>query len=279
MTYVDQSTIELIKSKQSAIVSRFGVQPTIDVLQEIEKRVTFLINKLVEAKAKGFVLGISGGLDSFNAGMLAQIAVNRLNSMTKTNEYKFVAMHLPYGTQKDEEDVQAAIDVIKPTEFITYNIKPAVDAGIKEMKKSGVEISDFIKGNRKARERMLAQYDVAATNQLLVIGTDHAAEAITGFYTKYGDGACDLTPLSTLNKRQGYQLAAHFEAPKNILTKKPTADLEDDKPLLSDEDSLGVTYDQIDDFLIGNMIEVQVALKLIEQYEKTEHKRSPIPGI
>lgn len=268
-----------IINKQQSIVSEFGVQKTVDPRVEVERRVTFLINKVLEAKAKGFVLGISGGQDSYNAGALAQEAVNRLNKMTKSNDYKFIAMRLPYGVQKDEADAQASIDVIKPTEVVTYNIKPAVDAAIKEMTKNGVEITDFVKGNRKARERMLAQYDIAALNHLLVIGTDHAAESITGFYTKWGDGACDLTPLSTLNKRQGRELAKYLKAPEIITTKKPTADLEDNKPQLADEDSLGLTYDQIDDFLEGKEINDAAANRLIEQYTKTNHKRKPIPGV
>jgi NAD+ synthase len=272
------TTAEII-SKQQSIVSEFGVQKTTDPQAEVERRVNFLINRVLEAKAKGFVLGISGGQDSYNAGALAQEAVNRLNKMTKSEDYKFIAMRLPYGVQKDEDDAQASIDVIKPTQVITYNIKPAVDAALKEMAKNGVEVSDFVKGNRKARERMLAQYDIAATHSLLVIGTDHAAEAITGFYTKWGDGACDLTPLSTLNKRQGRDLARYLGAPEIIYTKKPTADLEDNQPQLADEDSLGLSYDQIDDFLEGKEINEDAARRLIAQYTKTTHKRRPIPGV
>ncbi|MDF2535110.1 MAG: synthetase [Bacillales bacterium] len=268
-----------IKSRQLAIASEFGVQKTIDVRAEIERRVNFMINQVVNAKKKGFVLGISGGQDSYNAGGLAQIAVDRLNKMTGTNDYKFVAMRLPYGVQKDEADAQASLEAIKPTEILTYNIKPAVDAAVAEWKEKGHEITDFVKGNRKARERMLAQYDIAATENLLVIGTDHAAEAITGFYTKWGDGACDLAPLSTLNKRQGRLLAAALKAPEIIITKKPTADLEDNKPQLSDEESLGLTYDQIDDFLEGKEINEAAAFKLITQYDKTQHKRKPIPAV
>lgn len=268
-----------IKSRQNAIVSQFGVQKMINVYNEIDRRVNFLVNQVIASGKKGFVLGISGGQDSHNAGALAQRAVDKLNKMSGKDMYKFVAMRLPYGVQKDEDDAQASIEAIKPTEVINYNIKPAVDAAIKEWAEQGHEITDFVKGNRKARERMLAQYDIAAKENLLVIGTDHAAEAITGFYTKWGDGACDLTPLTTLNKRQGRELAIALGAPTIITTKKPTADLEDNKPQLSDEESLGLTYDQIDDFLEGKSIDDDAARKLIAQYDKTQHKRKPIPGV
>lgn len=268
-----------IKARQNAIAAEFGVQKEINVQNEIEKRVNFLVNQVVSAGKKGFVLGISGGQDSFNAGALAQIAVDRLNKMTGTTDYKFVAMRLPYGVQKDEADAQASLDTIKPTKVVSYNIKPAVDAAVAHWAENGVEITDFVKGNRKARERMLAQYDVAATENLLVIGTDHAAEAITGFFTKYGDGAVDICPLSTLNKRQGRQLAKALKVPEIIITKKPTADLLDNNPGQADEHELGLTYDQIDDFLEGKEIDEDAARKLIAQYDKTQHKRKPIPTV
>lgn len=268
-----------IKSRQNAISQEFGVQKSINVSEEIEKRVSFLMNQLIGSGKKGFVLGISGGIDSFNAGSLAQIAVNRLNKMSGTNNYKFVAMRLPYGVQKDEADAIASIETIKPTKVVTYNIKLAVDVAVAHHAENGVEITDFVKGNRKARERMLAQYDIAATEDLLVIGTDHAAEAITGFYTKWGDGAVDICPLSTLNKRQGKQLAIALNAPEVIVNKKPTADLLDNNPGQADEYELGFTYDMIDDFLEGKEIPTDIAEKLINQYDKTQHKRKPIPTV
>lgn len=268
-----------IRYRQNEIIKELGVQFHIDPAKQFEIRVEFARNYMIGAKAKGFVLGISGGLDSFNAGMILQEAVNRQNKLAGTNDYQFIAMRLPYNVQKDETDAQVAIDVIKPTKVITYNIAPAVDVAIEQMKLSSVEISDFVKGNRKARERMLAQYDVAAMYGLLVVGTDHASEAITGFYTKWGDGACDLTVLTSLNKRQGYQLAEYLGAPKTILDKKPTADLLDNNPGRADEDELGVTYEQNSDFLEGKTIDTTAALKLINQYDKTAHKRKPIPGI
>ncbi|MNJ90338.1 NH(3)-dependent NAD(+) synthetase [compost metagenome] len=272
-------TTNEIKSRQKAISQEFGVQKSINTQIEIDKRVSFLINQVIKAGKKGFVLGISGGIDSFNAGSLAQLAVDSLNKMTDSKQYKFVAMRLPYGVQKDEADAIASIEAINPTEVVTYNIKPAVDAAIAEHSANGIEITDFVKGNRKARERMLAQYDVAATENLLVIGTDHAAEAVTGFYTKWGDGAVDICPLSTLNKRQGKQMAKLLDAPEAILNKKPTADLLDENPGQADEHELGLTYDMIDDFLEGKDIDDDAARKLIIQYDKTQHKRKSIPGV
>ena len=126
---------------------------------------------------------------------------------------------------------------------------------------------------------MIAQYEIAGYVGGLVLGTDHSAENITGFYTKFGDGACDLAPLFGLNKRQVRQLASELGAPDLLVNKTPTADLEELVPQKADEDALSVTYDQIDDFLEGRPVAKDVTQKLINIYQATQHKRKPIPTI
>ena len=100
---------------------------------------------------------------------------------------------------------------------------------------------------------MISQYAVAGENSGAVIGTDHAAENITGFFTKFGDGGADILPLYRLNKRQGKQLLAELGADKAFYEKIPTADLEENKPGIADEVALGVTYNDIDDYLEGKL--------------------------
>lgn len=131
----------------------------------------------------------------------------------------------------------------------------------------------------KARARMIAQYEIAGLVGGLVLGTDHSAENITGFYTKFGDGACDLAPLFGLNKRQIRALAAHMGAPEQLVVKVPTADLEELAPQKADEEALQVSYDQIDDFLEGKDVEAHVSERLVSIYKATQHKRKPIPTI
>src|SRR5699024_1611101 len=157
---------------------------------------------------------------------------------------------------------------------ITVNIKEAVDASVRDLEAAGVELSDFVKGNEKARERMKVQYSIAAMRNLFVLGTDHAAEAVTGFYTKHGDGACDLAPLVGLNKRQGKQLLEELNCPPHLYLKTATADLEDDKPGQPDEIALGITYDQIDDYLEGKKIPEDSRRVLEQWYYKSRHKRN-----
>jgi NAD+ synthase len=168
--------------------------------------VAFLTEYVLRMGARGFVLGISGGQDSTLAGRLAQLAVEQA-AAESGNEQTFVAVRLPYGVQLDEEDAALALQFIGPTRVVTINIQEAVDASARAFESAlGCPMSDFIKGNAKARERMKVQYDIAGQLGLLVVGTDQAAEAVTGFYTKFGDGACDVEPLAGLTKRQGRQM-------------------------------------------------------------------------
>ena len=131
-------------------------------------------------------------------------------------------MRLPYQVQADEEDAQASIAFIQPSKSLTVNVQPGADAVHQETCSALAQLDllpsddskvDFVKGNVKARTRMVIQYEIAGMLDGLVLGTDHSAENITGFYTKYGDGACDLAPLFGLSKRQVRQLAEHLGAP------------------------------------------------------------------
>lgn len=272
----------------TAIIKEMQVLPEIDPAQEITRRVNFIKNTLKASGLKNLVLGISGGVDSSTCGRLAQLAVDQLNEECSDNSYQFIAMRLPYGVQKDEDDAQLALQFIQPSQSISVNVKPGVEGIHTEVTSSLAEAKlnqasesavDFAKGNVKARARMIAQYEVAGIVGGLVIGTDHSAENITGFYTKWGDGACDLAPLFGLSKRQVRQLAQALGAPALLVEKTPTADLECLAPQKADEQALGLSYDQIDDFLEGKNVDADVEQRIIEIYKRTQHKRQPIPTI
>lgn len=258
---------------QQQIIDELQVQPQIDVQQEIRRTIDFMKDYLQHHSfLKSMVLGISGGQDSTLLGKLAQMAVDELNEETGES-YEFVAVSLPYGVQFDEHDRQDALDFIKASREVTINIKEAVDASDKALLAAGIDLTDFAKGNEKARERMKAQYSVAAMYNGVVLGTDHAAEAITGFYTKYGDGGADLMPLFRLNKRQGRAMLKELGAPEHLYMKIPTADLEEDRPAIPDEVALGVTYDHIDDYLEGKDIDPEAKQKIEGYYLRSQHKR------
>ncbi len=261
-------------SLQEDIITQLGVKSKIDAQEEIRKSIDFLKAYMKKhGFLKSYVLGISGGQDSSLAGRLAQLAIEELRHETGDNGYKFIAIRLPYGVQADEDDAQRALNFIQPDVSLAINIKPAVDGEVAALAEAGVQVSDFNKGNIKARQRMISQYAVAGENSGAVIGTDHAAENITGFFTKFGDGGADILPLYRLNKRQGKQLLAELGADKALYEKIPTADLEENKPGIADEVALGVTYNDIDDYLEGKQVS-PAAQKIIENWwNKTEHKR------
>ncbi|MFC4771013.1 ammonia-dependent NAD(+) synthetase [Enterococcus hermanniensis] len=259
---------------QAEIIKELGTKPEIEPKAEIRKSVDFLKAYLKKYPfLKTLVLGISGGQDSSLAGRLAQLAMTELRAETGDDSYRFIAVRLPYGTQADEADAKRALDFIQPDVSLSVNIKPAVDAQVAALEEAGVTISDFNKGNIKARQRMITQYGIAGGNAGAVIGTDHAAENITGFFTKFGDGGADILPLFRLNKRQGKMLLKELGAEEAIYLKVPTADLEDGKPLVADEVALGVTYDDIDDYLEGKTIAADAQATIENWWNKTQHKR------
>ena len=259
---------------QEEIIKELGTKPTIDPKEEIRKSIEFLKAYLKKYPfLKTFVLGIRGGQDSSLAGRLAQLTMEEMRQETDDDTYKFIAVRLPYGSQADEADAKRALDFINPDVSLSVNIKEAVDAEVAALEEAGVAISDFNKGNIKARQRMITQYGIAGGNQGAVIGTDHAAENITGFFTKFGDGGADILPLFRLNKRQGKMLLKELGAEEALYLKVPTADLEDGKPLISDEVALGVTYDDIDDYLEGKSIDETAQATIENWWNKTQHKR------
>ncbi|MGD2170959.1 MAG: ammonia-dependent NAD(+) synthetase [Gammaproteobacteria bacterium] len=271
---------------QPDIVSEMKVLPEIDVEYEIRRRINFIKYQLELSGNRSLVLGISGGVDSCTCGKLAQLAVDELNMSAEG--YRFVAVRLPYGDQADEADAQLSLNFIEPSHSVTVNVKSGSDAihdsTLQALSAAGLggqdeSAQDFVKGNVKARMRMVAQYEIAGLLDGLVLGTDHSAENVTGFYTKYGDGACDIVPLFGLNKRQVRQLATHLGAPERIITKAPTADLESLAPSRPDEEALGLTYDQIDDFLEGKKVDPGIEQRIIHIFLTTAHKRQPIATV
>ncbi len=261
-----------MREMQRHIIEEMGVKPEVDAAHEVHRRVAFLKEYLQATGANGFVLGISGGIDSTLAGRLAQMAVDELRA--EGADVDFVAVRLPHGVQQDEADAQAAMDWVAARTEHTFNIKPATDAIRAEFTEAtGGTISDFNAGNVKARLRMVAQYAIAGERGMLVIGTDHAAESTVGFFTKFGDGGADILPLFGLNKRQNRQLLQHLGAPERLWAKVPTADLLDGQPLRTDEDELGVSYAVIDDYLEGREVPTASAEVIEQKFRASRHKR------
>ncbi len=271
--------------EQSRIAAELGVDPHFDAPVEISRRVQFLVEYARAANAGSLVLGISGGVDSSVTGRLCQLAVEQLRSSGM--QIRFIAMRLPYGVQADQTDAQRAIAFIDPDETLVMDIKPAADAMLEHLKVGGLGFNDqwqedFVLGNIKARQRMIAQYAVAGATGGLVVGTDHAAEAVMGFFTKFGDGGFDLSPLGGLTKRRVRALAVALGGDERLAQKVPTADLESMRPLRPDEEALCVSYDVIDDFLEGKEVDLASAEVIVQTFRRTAHKRTlpavPLPS-
>jgi NAD+ synthase len=269
--------------KKEEILSLFGTDMTkFNAKTAIRNRIDYLKGFIRTNGLKGFVLGISGGVDSTTAGRLAQLACEELRS--EGVDAKFVAMRLPAGVQFDEADAQEAIKFINSDVTLTVNIGETANILNQEclnaFNQVGTNLSDkqadFHKGNAKARIRMSAQYYVAGAYSMAVISTDHFSEAATGFFTKFGDGAADLTVLDGLIKTQVRLVAKELGAPASLWAKAPTADLEELNPGKLDDVGFGFPYDALDDFLMGKKIDPVIEQKIVRQYVITQHKRDPI---
>lgn len=268
-------------SLQKEIIAEFGVKPVIDVQEEISKRVQFLKSHVKQSGTTGLLIAISGGIDSAVAAALCKKATDELAEESGM-DYRTLGVFQPYGKQEDIDDSYATARAIGLKHTVETNIEEAVNEIALEteyaLKSIGVHRHMSIpgKGNIKARTRMVIQYALAFEQNLLVVGTDHASESITGFFTKYGDGAVDIQPLSSLNKRQVRMLAEALGVPQSVLNKVPTAGLWDGQ---TDEAELGISYEANSDYLEGKSINPEMQKKLEQQYRKTAHKRSRIPGI
>jgi NAD+ synthase len=262
---------------QQDVIRELGVRDSFDVDAERERRIAFLSEYLSSQGLRTYVLGISGGVDSSTAGRLAQLSVERLRA--RGYEAHFLAVRLPYGAQRDEEDAQHALQFVRPDETLIVDVKQPSDEMLQSLKRGGAQYvddfqEDFVLGNIKARERMIAQYAIAGARRGVVIGTDHAAESLMGFFTKFGDGGADVLPLSGLTKRRVRGLARSMGAHERLVMKVPTADLETLTPQKPDEDSYGIGYEDIDDFLEGKEVSDEVLTTIHRFYMATRHKRS-----
>jgi len=263
------------RAQQQQVIHSLGAQPTIDIDHERQRREQYLLDYLQQTGSRALVLGISGGVDSLLAGLIAQHAVRAARAQGL--QASFHALRLPYGQQKDADDAIAAVECIDPDYHHVVDIQPATDALVDQLEAAQgplpSEQRDYIIGNVKARQRMVAQYTCAAAHAGLVLGSDHAAEALMGYFTKYGDGAADIMPLAGLTKSQVRALAHAYGAPRHLVDKVPTADLESGRPLLPDEEAFGISYDDIDAFLTGHEVSAHVFEVIMRHYRASAHKR------
>lgn len=225
----------------------------------------WLREQLENASAKGFVLGLSGGIDSAVASVL----------LNRTCGDNMLAVIMPcHSLEKELKDaylLARKFDI----PVTSIDLSAAYDQFLVSITASGMEISDLAKANIKPRLRMTILYSLAQSLNYLVCGTSNQAELALGYFTKHGDSGVDVLPLGDLLKREIRELAQYLGVPRVIIEKPPSAGL---WPGQTDEDEMGLKYDDIDNFLSGERL-TPVSLNdiILQKIDRAEHKRKMAP--
>ncbi|MGI6364962.1 MAG: NAD(+) synthase [Bacillota bacterium] len=247
----------LLFSEES--IPKEGLQ--VDYAVVTEKIVSWLREKVTAAGAKGCVLGLSGGIDSAVAAALAREAFPDTT----------LALILP--VESSSLDVEDAWLVARTLDLkaVEINLDGAYRSLVQTLAADAGQLAadDLALANIKPRLRMIALYYQAARNNYLVIGTGNKSEIVTGFFTKHGDGAVDLEPLGELVKAQVCQLARHLGIPERIIAKAPSAGL---WPGQTDEEELGFSYRQLDEYILSGTTDPEVVFRIREAMRRARHK-------
>ncbi len=212
---------------------------------------------LANVGTKNVVIGISGGIDSAVVATLCAYILG---------PEKVFGIMLPYGQQFDISDSQKIVDQLKIKSF-NIDIKPVVD-------QFNFFHDKFVIANIMSRIRMTYLYAFANLHHGLVVGTTNKSEYSIGYFTKFGDGGCDIEPITNLYKTEIFQFAKFLGIPESIINKKPSAGLWDGQ---TDEGELGFSYEQLDKFLEGEKIDQNIESKIKNLIEISEHKRNLPP--
>lgn len=239
--------------------------------ERINQTVEWLREKVQEAKSQGLVVGISGGVDSAVVAGLCK----------KAFPDNSVGVIMPAASSSaDVEDAHLVAKTLslKAIEVDLTEAHRLILAKVYEgMKGEGLTFEENLtQGNLKARIRMATIYAVANSLNYLVVGTDNAAEYYTGYFTKYGDGGVDLLPISSLTKAEVKAWAAHLGLPDSIVNRVPSAGLWEGQ---TDEEEMGITYEMIDRYLIGEKIPDDIAAKIERMHKTSQHKRKLPPTL
>lgn len=235
----------------------------------VDKIVIWLHNQVQGAHRKGVVIGMSGGVDCSVVARLCQLA--------GINTHLIL---MPYGNSMDTSK-NRAMELIEQYGFAydIVDIKPAVDCVInitnpflEDMSNKNVELAI---ANIRPRIRMSVLYAYAQSHSYFVVGTGNLSEYLTGYFTKWGDGAYDINPIGDFTKKEIYVLAKYLEVPISIISAKPSAEL---WPGQTDEDELGLKYEDIDSYILyGTTQNPKIDEEIKQRIEFTNHKREEIP--
>jgi NAD+ synthetase len=229
--------------------------------------IDFVARYIRKSGARGIVLGVSGGIDSFLVGALCAEACKREGAGLRL-------IILPKGRQADIADARESVrkirEIYPAAEDETVPIDDAYNGAVAGLTgRNGFAPDVYTLGNLQPRIRMMYQYALAGG--MLVAGTDHPAEAVTGFYTKYGDGGTDINPIQELVKDDIYEMAAMYGAPEALMEKRPAAGL---GISADDEAELGISYGDLCAYLRGRPVGLDARDKIEAAYFRSTHKRA-----
>lgn len=230
----------------------------------INEIVNFLKDYLTKSHAKGFTLGLSGGIDS---------ALTLALLMKATKKENIHVLILPIESNKIDEEY--AIELCKKfkIKYEVINLTSSYKKIVKEIEAIH-PLNPLSRSNIKVRLRMITLYAIAQKENALVVGTDNLDERYVGYFTKFGDGACDILPIAKLTKHEVYEASKMFGVTSNIITRAPSAGLFTNQ---KDEDDLGVTYDVLDKFLLKKKVDKKDLERIKHLHKISEHKRKAIP--
>ena len=222
--------------------------------------VDWLKQEVEKTGSKGVIIGISGGIDS---ALVATIGKDAF-----PNDSFGVIMPISNRINDQEDGIELCEKI--ELDYTIVELKTEYEAMSTKLKLS----NDLSKANLQARLRMSTLYALAQEKNYLVLGTDNYAEYYLGYFTKYGDGGCDLLPIVQLHKSEVFKISKLLNLPNSIINKAPSAGLWDNQ---EDEKELGFTYNQFESFIKNKKVDQDVVDKIIKQHKNTQHKRNAIP--
>lgn len=232
-----------------------------DYKKETDNRVRYIQEKLKESHTKGIILGNSGGKDSALVLILCKLACDNT-----------IGVIMPCNSKRNYgEDLDDALALAKQFNIETRTVD------LSETKKvlqgaigKATDISPLADTNINPRLRMTTLYTIAQSENLLVAGTSNRSEIYMGYFTKWGDGGCDLNPIADLTATEVIEYLKYFNAPENIINKAPSAGLYDGQ---TDEKDMGVTYAAIDEYITTGKASDRDKEIIDRYHSRSEHKR------
>ena len=233
-----------------------------EYLKVIEK---FVADYLKDNNMKHYVLGLSGGVDSSLCAAILKAAVGKEN---------FTCINMPIDSNPADQEDAAQLAKDLDLNYLVIDGSESFHKTVEEFKKQGIELDRSTLSNLKVRIRMTILYAYAQKMSGLVVGTDNMDERYTGYFTKHGDGACDILPIAHLLKGEVVEASKILGISDYLAERVPTASLFEGQ---TDETEMGVTYKDLDKYILGGKVAPEVEARIERLHKISEHKRVATP--